>query len=205
MLLVSDQDVGQRAGARKRRRVLGGGSLVVDGLGAAHDGDIRLRCADVVDRDLGADVCQRRGEGSGQRTVEGLATEDATAGEVDDDGAFAVERKQRFAVGLRLVGLGDEIRDGLTVDVVEKVADVKLDHRVVHPGDGGWSVLHGTNEDGHLIFHIDRNRKVITVELVPFVPQVEDALRHYVMNVYKPQLKDASIVSSHILWELHVR
>jgi hypothetical protein len=93
----------------------------------------------------------------------------------------------------------------ILVDVVEKMADIKLDRRVVHPGEGGWSLLHGTTEDGHLTYHIDRNRKVITIELVPFVPQVEDALRRYIINVYKPQLKDASIVSSHVLWELHVR
>ena len=92
----------------------------------------------------------------------------------------------------------------LLVDVVEKATDTKLDHRVVHPGEG-WSVLHGTTEDGHVLFHIDRNRKVITIELVPFVPEVEDAMRHYVMDVYKPQPEDASILSSHVLWELHVR
>lgn len=92
----------------------------------------------------------------------------------------------------------------LLVDVVEKAADIKLTHRVVHAGEG-WSVIHGTTEDGHLLLHVDRRRKVLSAELVPFVPEVEDALRHFVMNVYKPKPADASVVTSNIVWELRVR
>src|SRR5262249_32559559 len=92
----------------------------------------------------------------------------------------------------------------LLIDVVEKAAELTLTHRVVHAGEG-WSVIHGTTEDGHLLLHVDRRRKVLSVELVPFVPQVEDAMRHFVMNVFKPTPADASVVTSNIVWELRVR
>ncbi len=93
----------------------------------------------------------------------------------------------------------------LLVDVVEKAADLTLTHRIVHPGLNDWSVVHGTTEDGHLLLHVDRRRKVLSIELVPFVPQVEDAVRHFVMNVYKPNPAEASVVTSNIVWELRVR
>lgn len=110
-------------------------------------------------------------------------------------GTFEEIEEVRFAMPLYL---------DLLVDVVEKAADVKLDHRVVHASED-FTVVHGTTDEGHMLIYVDRRTRVLNVELVPFIPKVEDALRHYIMNVYKPAPKNAHVMTSGNLWQVRIR
>lgn len=92
----------------------------------------------------------------------------------------------------------------MLIDVVEATAGVKLVDRRMHAA-GDWTVIHGLTDGGHLTLHVDRARRQLTVDLYPFVPAIEDALRHFIMAAYKSRATDAGLRTTSAAWELRVR
>jgi hypothetical protein len=92
----------------------------------------------------------------------------------------------------------------MILDLLEAQLGAPLRARRVHRAED-WTVIHALTADGHFNLHVDRARRQLTVELYPFVPEVEDALRHLLMAAYKTHAKDAGLTTNSAAWELRVR
>jgi len=93
----------------------------------------------------------------------------------------------------------------MVVDMVEAGTGLKLEDRVVHPGEAGWSVIHGRTHEGHVTLHVDRNRRQLSVEIYPTRVKIEDVLRHTLMAGYKQKAESARMSNDRDVWDLRVR
>jgi hypothetical protein len=93
----------------------------------------------------------------------------------------------------------------MVIDMLEAETGLQLAGRVVHPGERGWSVIHGRSQEGHVTLHVNRNHRQLMVEVYPTRMQVEDVLRHTLMAGYKQKPRSARMSNDRDVWDLRVR
>ncbi len=82
--------------------------------------------------------------------------------------------------------------------------ELKQARRQVHVDDG-WCAISLCHDEGYLALHGDRHRRRITLSLYPFDPQIEDRLRHLVINAFKETAKEAYSATNPEIWDLRLR
>jgi predicted methyltransferase len=114
--------------------------------------------------------------------------------------------------GRSLLQFHDEIEDvrfakplylDLLLDALETGGATFVD-RFVHPEDE-WCVIHCPMPEGYMTILVDRRREQISIDMHPFVPEMEDAVRSLLMASYKTNAKGSTVSINRSCWDVRVR
>ena len=68
-----------------------------------------------------------------------------------------------------------------------------------------WTAVHIHTTQGYIALHVDRQNRQIIVNNYPFFPEIEDRLRHLLLNAYKRSPKEAYSATNYEFWDLRLR
>lgn len=91
----------------------------------------------------------------------------------------------------------------MILDGFEGAGEVKLLDRILHPEDH-WTVIHCPLEEGYITLLIDRQREQISVDMYPFVPEIEERLRTLLMAAYKTNATGSTVSINRACWDVRV-
>ncbi len=76
--------------------------------------------------------------------------------------------------------------------------------RIMHPEED-WTVIHLPTTTGYVTLHVDRPRRQLTLDMHPFVPELEEQLRTLLIAAYKTTATESSVSINRACWDLRVR
>jgi hypothetical protein len=92
----------------------------------------------------------------------------------------------------------------IVLDVLEAQGGKLFGDRIVHMEDD-WTVIHCPMDKGYLTLHVDRARRQLMVDMYPFNPSLELALRELLLSAYKTRASASTVTVNRAVWDVRVR
>lgn len=110
-----------------------------------------------------------------------------------------VDYAQPMFLDILLDGLDAILREAPSAREPFEVLD-----RIMHLEED-WTVIHCPTNQGYVTLQIDRARRQITLDMHPFIPELEEPLRRLLMAAHKTKAAGSSVSINRACWDLRVR